>query len=403
MRKLLLTFKIFLMIIYFGGTICLWEIIKAFNYIPYIHTILPVYLLIGGVVVAILWRYPYGKGNVEAGLRSIGFVNYLGETPKLMRRNWDTDNPCVAIFEFKNPGIPLAVWEEKQPSIEAGLNKTILKMKYHRGKRRVQVYTLPATNDMPTRLLWEDKYLPDEEFVLILGESFLGPVTINLSHIPHILIGGSTGSGKSVLLKLLLMQALHKGAEIYIADFKGGVDFSPVWHRKCQMCFEPHSLLELLAGLVEELERRRALFREVGCPNIDEYNKVTEVGFQRYIFACDEVAEVLDKTGLNKEQKELVGQIEAILSTIARQGRAFGIHLILSTQRPDATIIPGQIRNNLDCRICGRADAVLSQIILDNSDAATMIPKDAQGRFIINNGTVFQSYWFDEKSLLESR
>ena len=119
----------------------------------------------------------------------------------------------------------------------------------------------------------------------------------------------------------------------------------------------------------------------------------------RHVYACDEVAEVLDKTGADSERKKLLSQIESRLSTIARQGRAFGIHLILATQRPDATIIPGQIRNNMDFRVCGRADSVLSQIILDNTSAAEQIPKDARGRFITGDGIVFQGYLFDEGQL----
>lgn len=202
-----------------------------------------------------------------------------------------------------------------------------------------------------------------------------------------------------VLLKLLLMQAIRKGAIVCIADFKGGVDFPEVWHNKCQMCFEETDLLALLTELVDELERRKSLFRESGCPNISQYNKATSPALKRYVFACDEVAEVLDKTGLNKEQKELVSQIESKLAVIARQGRAFGIHLILATQRPDANILSGQIRNNIDCRICGRADNVLSQIILDSTAAAEQIPKDARGRFLLHDGTVFQGYLFDEESL----
>ena len=117
------------------------------------------------------------------------------------------------------------------------------------------------------------------------------------------------------------------------------------------------------------------------------------------MFACDEVAEILDKTGRNKEDKERLGQIESRLSTIARQGRAFGIHLILATQRPDASIIPGQIRNNMDFRVCGRAESVLSQIILDNTSAAEQIPKNARGRFITGDGVVFQGYLFNERYL----
>ena len=166
------------------------------------------------------------------------------------------------------------------------------------------------------------------------------------------MLGGATGSGKSVLLKLLLMQALHKGAEASIADFKGGVDFPPVWHKKCRMCFDEQELLAILAELVRELHHRKKLFASAGLPNIDQYNAETGADLRRLIFACDEVAEVLDRTGLSKERKELVNQIESRLATIARLGRAFGIHLILATQRPDANLISGQIRNNLNCRLC---------------------------------------------------
>ena len=259
--------------------------------------------------------------------------------------------------------------------------------------------TVSAGDDLPEVLKWKDSYLSPKSFVLVLGESYTGPVTVNLAHIPHILLGGSTGSGKSVLLKLLLMQALHKGAEVYITDFKGGVDFPKVWHEKCRMCFTEEDLRYTLDQLAAVLEYRKNAFKALGCPNIDAYNETTEQPLPRLIFACDEVAEMLDKTGADNERKKLLAQIENKLSTIARQGRAFGIHLILATQRPDATIIPGQIRNNMDFRVCGRADSVLSQIILDNTSAAEQIPKDARGRFITGDGTVFQGYLFDEGQL----
>lgn len=115
--------------------------------------------------------------------------------------------------------------------------------------------------------------------------------------------------------------------------------------------------------------------------------------YKRIIFGCDEIAELLDKTGRNKTEKEQIDVIIGYLSTLARQGRAMGIHLILATQRPDAAILPGQVKNNLDCRICGRSDLVLSQIILDNGSALE-IPKDILGRFVCNLGgdTEFQGY-----------
>ena len=359
----------------------------------------PVYLLLGGAVLIYLLLYPFGRRMAKDQLQSIGLTNHAGMVPELLRKKRDKAHPRVTIWEFRNQSIPLAEWEDNRAAIEAALDISVIKMTYGKGKSRVLVYAVPALIDLPEILCWKDKYLSLESFVLVLGESLLGPVTVNLAHIPHILLGGSTGSGKSVLLKLLLMQAMKKGARVYIADFKGGVDFPPLWNRDCRICFEETDLLGLLTDLVAELERRKEIFRTAGCSSIDTYNKSTGENLQRIIFACDEVAEVLDKTGADAERKKLLAQIENRLSTIARQGRAFGIHLILATQRPDASIIPGQIRNNMDFRVCGRADSVLSSIILDNTDAADLIPKDARGRFLLHDGTIFQAYWFEESDL----
>ena len=354
------------------------------------------YLIIVGIAVTILILTPIGKRSVQEQLKSIGLVNHAEAVPELKSKRKDKQNPRISIWEFTSQGIPLKVWKDKQAAIETALDITIVKMKNGSGKSRVLIYAVPAVSDLPDMIKWKDKFLSQQSFILNLGESFTGPVTVDLARVPHILLGGATGSGKSVLLKLLLMQANKKGANVCIADFKGGVDFPPIWHKKCRMCFEEQSTLELLTELTEELERRKQLLKAAGLPNIDHYNAATGENLQRYIFACDELAEMLDKTGLTKEQKEIVAKIESRLSVIARQGRAFGIHLILATQRPDSTILNGQIKNNINCRICGRADNVLSMIILDNTDAADQIPEDAQGRFLLHDGTMFQAYWFDD-------
>ena len=357
------------------------------------------YLLVGAAALLVLRFYPFGRRAVKDQFQCIGLTNHAGMPPELLRKRRDRDNPRVTVWEFRNNSIPLQEWEKRQAAIETALGLTIVRMTYAKGKSRVLVSAIPAGDDLPEVLMWDSRYLSSDSFVLVLGESYTGPVTVNLVHIPHILLGGSTGSGKSVLLKLLLMQALHKGAEVYIADFKGGVDFPKVWHEKCRMCFTEEDLFRVLGQLVAALEHRKKVFKEFGYPNIDTYNRAAENKLPRLIFACDEVAEVLDRTGADSERKKLLSQIENRLSTIARQGRAFGVHLILATQRPDATIIPGQIRNNVDFRVCGRADSVLSQIILDNTIAAEQIPKDARGRFITGDGTVFQAYLFDEERL----
>lgn len=363
------------------------------------NNLLAAYLMAGAVGLLALLLYPFGRKAAHDQLQSIGLANRAGMSPDLLRKRKDKDNPRVTVWEFRNQSIPITEWEDKRAAIEAALDVTIIKIVFGKSKSRVLVYAVPTQTSLPDVLRWSDTYLSPDSFVLTLGESLTGPVTVNLTHIPHILLGGSTGSGKSVLLKLLLMQSLRKGAEVYIADFKGGVDFPKVWHQKCRMCFTEEDLLYTLNQLVAVLEYRKGRLAETGCPDLDAYNEATGDNLPRLVFACDEVAEVLDKTGRGKEDKEVLGQIESRLATIARLGRAFGIHLILATQRPDATIIPGQIKNNLDFRVCGRAESVLSSIILDNGSAAEQIPKDARGRFITGDGTVFQGFLFDDRQL----
>ena len=362
------------------------------------QTTLPV-LLISGLLALLIWvGTPRGAMAVHNGLLRAGLVNHAGEAPYLLRRYPDPDNPTLTILEFDVNGIPRSEWEEKQADIEAALNLYIAQYRNGSDNSRLLLYTVPADGGLPTYLPWKDDYLSDKNFELVAGMGLAGPVTLNLAEISHILIGGATGSGKSVLLRCLLYQAIMKGAVVCIADFKGGVDYSStLWREHSCLVTDENSLLENLSYLVETINVRKQMLLDAECKNIDEYNEKKNGHLQRAVFACDEVAELLDKTGMNKEGKERVDKIISYLSTIARLGRAFGIHLILATQRPDANVLPGQIKNNIVGRACGAADNVLSQIILDSTDAADLIPKETHGRFLMHDGTIFQAFWFCEE------
>ena len=399
-----------ILILFYPAAILIWYLFKSNLGLEDIPLISPVFivlvdlmlpaLLIGGTFfILILFGISYGFNKTSNEFQRIGMTNSVGEVPMLLTRQQDKKHKNVEILEFDAVGIPLTEWEKERGYIEAALNANIVKIIEGSNKRKILLHVVSADSGLPDFIEWNDSYLIDDDSTLILGKSQLGLESVDLSKIPHILLGGSTGSGKSILLKVLLVQSLKENVIVSIADFKGGVDFPRIWHDKCKMCFDEEKLLKILTELTDELQRRKALFREVGCANISDYNKRSAVHLQRHIFACDEVAEVLDKTGLTKEQKERIGLIENRLSIIARQGRAFGIHLILATQRPDANILSGQIRNNIDCRVCGRADTILSQIILDNTTAAEQIPKDKAGRFILHDGTVFQGFWVDETKI----
>lgn len=340
---------------------------------------------------------PHSFLPITQDIQRIGLKNAAGEHPILIDRH--KEDGTVEVLTFLNHGVYLAQFEDYREKLESALDINIVSIEQGTNNRTVRLRVVPASGALPAMLPWANRYLNNEDFVLVLGRGLAGLVTINLATTPHILLGGSTGSGKSVLLKLLVMESIKKGAVVCVADFKGGVDYPAVWHEHCRFCFTLEELIPLLDELLATLEERKRLFKNAGCANLGEYNAAMNEDLPRYIFACDEVAEVLDKTGLSKEQKEQVAQVESRLATIARQGRAFGIHLILATQRPDANILAGQIKNNIDCRICGRADNILSQIILDSTDAADRIPKTSRGRFLLHDGTVFQAFLFDDKTI----
>ena len=360
------------------------------------HSILTFTIMIGLFILLYLLGAPIESWSVSRQLYRTGITNSVGEAPYLLNKTRSKDKKYF-IYEFLALGNTVTNCEDKRSEMETALNANILAIKQGKNRKTILVYAIPYKNMLDSIIPWHDNLLSTYDFELSIGEAFIGRIIVDLNKIPHMLIGGSTGSGKSYLLKSLLWQCIKKDAEVYIADFKGGVDFATGWHKKATIITDIDALIETLSFIVNELERRKVVFYEKQVKNIVEYNNShLDNTMARIIFACDEVAELLDKTGLDKESKEKISIVENKLSTIARLERAFGINLILSTQRPDANILSGQIKNNIGTKLCGRADEVLSRIILDDTIAAKNIPDDAQGLFITNNGTLIKSYYFED-------
>ena len=185
-------------------------------------------------------------------------------------------------------------------------------------------------------------------------------------------------------------------------DFKGGVEFGKQYEHYGEVITERERALAVLDMLVEENTRRLKLFRDLEVKNLSEYNKKTHQNLCRIGVFSDEIAEMLDKKGVSKENKQIYEQLEAKLSTLARLSRATGINLFLGVQRPDATVLTGQIKNNVPVRISGRfADKAASEIVLGNTDAVDL--PDINGRFLykVGNETIeFQSFYFDDETML---
>lgn len=355
--------------------------------------------MLGSTIIALLFIIakvgtPLSAKRVENCLRAIGFYDKLGNTPLLLSK---IKEGKADVYEFYSNTLSIFEYKKRCSDIETALNLHIVDFELGQDFQHVFMKSVPTKDDFDKTLLWNNNLLSPDDFVINIGESQIDTVSLNLNVTHHVLLGGSTGSGKTVLLKLILMQCIRKNADVYIADFKGGVDYPNYWQEYCKMQFTVEQFSKTLTDILEILEDRERILIDERCTDITKYNKIhSNNPMKRIIVACDEVAELLDKTSLGKDSKAIIAKIERMLSTIARLGRCAGLSLVLSTQRPDSEVLKGQIKSNMDFRICGRADKVLSQIILDNSDGAEKIPKDKQGVFLTNTGVLFKAYYFDD-------
>ncbi|MBU4023194.1 DNA translocase FtsK [Patescibacteria group bacterium] len=210
----------------------------------------------------------------------------------------------------------------------------------------------------------------------VVGESFYA----NLSKMPHLLVAGSTGSGKTICLSSIILSLLYKNSpdqlRFILIDPKR-VEFSNyngIPHLLGPVIYDVQKTLSILKWLIDEMERRFEILSNSGSRNIDEYNrkikgngkKQEEKKIMPYIIlVIDELADLMAAKGR---------EIEAGIVRLAQKSRAVGIHLILATQRPSVEVITGLIKANIIARIAFQvASQIDSRTILDTSGAEKLL------------------------------
>lgn len=132
------------------------------------------------------------------------------------------DDFGAEILRFQG-AIPLKMWKSSREDLESLLNRTIISIQQDVRKDRVLLRTIPGTVEIPEKIYWDDSYIKEDDGVVVVGKNALGQVSFDLNKTPHVLSAGETGSGKSVILRVMLWQLLNKGCRAYMIDFKGGV------------------------------------------------------------------------------------------------------------------------------------------------------------------------------------
>jgi len=234
-----------------------------------------------------------------------------------------------------------------------------------------------------------------------VGKDIVGnPIVGNLDNMPHLLIAGQTGSGKSVMINTLLTSLLYRNSpsdmKLILVDPKQ-VEmtlYKDIPHLLAPVINEPEKCISALKWAIAEMERRLRAFAEVGKRNIHEYNSVkAEEGMPFIVIVVDELADLMMMAARD---------VEALVVRLAAKARAAGIHLVIATQRPSVDVITGLIKANVPARIAfTTVSQVDSRTIIDQVGAEKLLgtgdllfsipeytkPKRVQGALISNAET----------------
>lgn len=198
------------------------------------------------------------------------------------------------------------------------------------------------------------------------------PIIADISKMPHVLIAGSTGSGKSICINSFIASILFRASpdevRFIMVDPKRVElnNYNGIPHLLSPVIVDPEKVLSALKWLTAEMDRRYKLFAEVGVRNIDAYNEMS--GFQSIpyiVLIIDELADIMLFAPV---------EVEDTITRLAQMSRATGIHLVLATQRPSVDIITGLIKANIPTRIAFVVSSMIdSRVILDSPGAEKLL------------------------------
>lgn len=197
-------------------------------------------------------------------------------------------------------------------------------------------------------------------------------VVANIAKMPHVLVAGTTGSGKSVLINSficsLLFRASPSEVKLILIDPKRVelTGYNGIPHLLTPVIVETDKILSSLKWAMNEMDRRYKIFAEAHVRNIDSYNELS--GFQALpyiVVLIDELADLMAFAPV---------EVEDAIARLAQMARATGIHLVLSTQRPSVNVITGLIKANIPCRIAFNVSSMIdSRVIIDMPGAEKLL------------------------------
>ena len=289
-----------------------------------------------------------------------------------------SQGPVVTLYEFEPaPGIKV--------SKIINLSEDIAR---NTSSESARIATIPGSNTIGIELpkpqrenVFLSEIITDTGFKkkeiklpIALGKSISGlPVTGDLSTMPHLLIAGTTGSGKSVCINTIILSLLYKHTpekcKFILIDPKmlELSTYEGIPHLLCPVITEAKKAASVLGWVVKEMENRYKLMTKVGVRNIDGYNEKHKISMPYIVVIVDEMSDLMLVAGKD---------IENYIQKLSQMARAAGIHIIMATQRPSVDVITGTIKANFPTRISFQVTSKIdSRTILGEQGAEQLLGK----------------------------
>ncbi|MGD9623260.1 MAG: DNA translocase FtsK [Arcobacter sp.] len=289
--------------------------------------------------------------------------------------------PVVTTFEFKPaPNVKVSKILSLQDDLAMALKAQTIRIQAPIPGKDVVGIEVPNED---TQTIYLKEMLESEIFqnsisplTMILGKDIVGkPFITDLKKLPHLLIAGTTGSGKSVGINSMILSLLYKNSpdnlRLVMIDPKM-LEFSmynDIPHLLTPVITKASDAINALANMVSEMERRYTLMSKTKTKNIENYNeKAKNEGYETMpyiVVVIDELADLMMTSGKD---------VEYSIARLAQMARASGIHLIVATQRPSVDVVTGLIKANLPSRLSYKVGQKIdSKIILDSMGAESLL------------------------------
>lgn len=329
----------------------------------------------------------------------------IKEYPKLVDKDWKGHN---RVFKYKIPtGLKHDKLVKSINDIEFDLKSEVL-FKLLENDKKAHFSLTVLAGHLRDLIMYSDEAerLKDGGLWIPLGWSRRGLEQLDFTsnNSPHLMIGGGTGAGKSILARLILtvlhIRYTREQVRLWLCDLKHGNDVAMLGDNPLlvdKVVVGPDAMEETMAELTKVIGERYELFKSHKCPDINKFNKK---------FPGKKIPHIICFTDeLTKLEGKEYKVARELMTKVTGEGRAAGVHMIISCHRPTANLVSGTLKNNIPAVVAFRCNPVSARVLLgeDEWESSMMIDKDVEGRalFKFKDEVLIQVPYIDDDLVTE--